>query len=50
MENDMVEKWHILPINDIFDHEESVLCECRPQIQIIDDQLIITHNAFDGRD
>lgn len=42
--------FHILPINDIKQHEESSTCECNPSIIEESGELIIIHNAFDGRE
>lgn len=38
---------HVLPINDLFDHVESVRCPCEPRQP--HDHLII-HNSFDRRE
>ena len=43
--------WHILPINDIKEHEEESTCECYPCVKIVDGgDMIIIHNAYDGRE
>lgn len=42
--------YHILPINDIKEHEESTICECEPKIEFIQGEMLIIHNAFDQRE
>lgn len=42
---------HILPTNDIKEHEETTTCECNPQVEIQDNaEILVIHNAFDGRE
>jgi len=42
---------HILPINDLKEHEELTTCECEPKIDILDNgDMLIIHNSFDGRE
>lgn len=42
--------WHLLPINDIKEHEELSTCHCFPDVEILENgDLMIIHNAFDGR-
>jgi hypothetical protein len=41
----------ILPTNDIKEHdEESTVCECSPKVIFENGEMIIVHNAFDGRE
>lgn len=42
--------WHVLPINDIEQHEESTTCKCNPKIIHENGNMIIVHNSFDGRE
>lgn len=43
--------WHILPVDDVRDHEESVDCPCEPEIQFMENgDLLVVHNAFDKRE
>jgi len=42
--------YHILPINDIKEHEESSTCECAPKVITENGELIIIHNSYDGRE
>lgn len=51
MEKEMIEKYHILPINDIKPHKDIGFdCPCKPKIQIIYGKILIIHNAFDCRE
>lgn len=41
---------HVVPLNDLRDHEESETCWCRP-VGIFDgDGVVIVHNSMDGRE
>ena len=43
--------WHILPIDDLKEHEEESTCECYPSVKIVDSgDMLIIHNAYDGRE
>lgn len=41
---------NILPINDIKEHTEDSTCECRPTIEVVNGEIIIIHNSYDGRE
>jgi hypothetical protein len=41
---------HILPLNDLHEHEESSTCHCDPEIIEENGEIIIVHNSFDGRE
>jgi hypothetical protein len=41
--------YHILPINDLYPHTESINCMCNP-LRDDEEANVIIHNAFDGRD
>ena len=41
-----MDRWHILPINDLREHEESESCWCKPEV----DEGVIIHNSMDGRE
>jgi hypothetical protein len=43
----MSDIYHILPINDIREHEESIDCWCEPEEDI---NGVIIHNSADGRE
>ena len=40
---------HVMPTNDILEHQESRECWCDPEIEEYESGLVI-HNAFDGRE
>lgn len=43
--------WHILPINDLKEHEELSSCECNPKMEVLEDgDLMIIHNSYDKRE
>ena len=39
---------HVIPVNDIKSHEESVHCHCKPKVDW--DLDVVVHNAFDHRE
>jgi hypothetical protein len=48
---EIMEIYHILPINDIKKHKEVGFdCSCKPKKQIIYGKMLIIHNAFDCRE
>lgn len=46
----MMEAWHILPVDDLKEHEESAYCQCNPKIEEYRNGRLIIHNAYDGRE
>lgn len=41
----------VLPINDIMPHDEfETTCPCGPALEIINGEMLLTHNSFDGRE
>lgn len=42
--------YHILPLNDLEEHEETTTCKCEPKIEYVDGEMLIIHNAFDQRE
>ena len=42
--------WHILPVDDSDEHEESSMCKCEPEVQESGGGILIIHNSFDGRE
>jgi len=48
--------FHLLPIDDLREHQESEQCWCQPQVQVfrktglVRQARLITHNALDGRE
>ena len=41
---------HIIPRNDIKDHDESSTCDCKPELIMENGEMILVHNSFDGRE
>lgn len=53
--DDAVEALHVLPVNDLIDHEDSDECICGPASTLIQradgsDGWVVTHNSLDGRE
>ena len=46
----MSDTFHILPINDIDEHQETIHCKCKPNVVIKNECTLIIHNAFDKRE
>jgi len=45
--------WHVLPIEDLRDHDESLRCWCQPRLEHIEEvpqARIVVHNSADGRE
>ena len=43
--------WHLLPVKDLKEHEESTTCECEPKVEFQENgDMLIIHNSFDGRE
>lgn len=43
--------WHIIPINDNEEHEESSTCKCLPIMEMLDDgDMMFVHNSYDERE
>lgn len=41
---------HILPVNDLIEHEESSICECCPELRMENNEMMFIHNSYDGRE
>ena len=41
---------HVLPINDVWLHEETTQCDCLPRVKPSSGDLLIIHNAYDCRE
>lgn len=41
---------NIIPINDEYDHEHTICCDCNPRMERANGWLEICHNSFDGRE
>jgi hypothetical protein len=40
----------VLPIDDIAEHDrESTTCKCNPKVEFENGNMILIHDAFDGR-
>ena len=39
---------HVLPVNDLCEHEESEDCVCGPRVE--EDGMVVVHNSLDGRE
>lgn len=45
------EIYHILPVDDLKDHEDGLRCWCAPVVQVFPNgNTLITHNSADGRE
>lgn len=44
--------YHVLPVNDLKEHQEDSTCQCEPQARILEEtgDVLIIHNSFDGRE
>lgn len=41
----------VVPVNDVIEHDaESTTCECCPRVEFENGEMIIIHNAIDGRE
>ena len=40
---------HVIPLNDLREHEETVHCWCKPR-RDDEEQLVVIHNSIDGRE
>ena len=41
----------VLPLNDLMPHDEfETTCPCEPQFEIVNGEMLLTHNSFDGRE
>ena len=53
MEGKLKDRIHVVPVNDVIEHESSSLCQCEPKtdyINPITGVYVIVHNALDERD
>lgn len=42
--------WHIQPIDDLEEHEESSMCKCKPKVKEYNGDLFVIHKSYDGRE
>ena len=40
---------HVIPLNDLREHEETEHCWCKP-LRDDEEQRVVIHNALDGRE
>lgn len=45
-----METYHVLPVNDIKEHEESADCHCQPTVEELKYGRLVVHNSYDGRE
>jgi hypothetical protein len=50
MRTNVSDTWHVIPINDLKDHDESEDCWCSPDVQYVGVGTIVTHHAMDERE
>lgn len=43
-------RYHITPENDTYKHDESQDCICDPKVEVINNNIVVIHNAFDRRE
>jgi hypothetical protein len=48
IEGSMKDIYHVIPLNDLKPHTESVNCKCVPSVQ--EGGKLIVHNSYDGRE
>lgn len=41
---------HVLPIEDLREHEETRDCWCGPRLEQEGETMIVVHNSLDGRE
>lgn len=41
---------HVIPLDDLIEHQESLMCACEPTICLDSGHTMIIHNSFDGRE
>lgn len=42
--------WYITPINDLEEHEEATTCKCELKVLYVNNNIVIVHSSFDGRE
>lgn len=40
---------HVVPVNDLREHEMSMQCWCRPY-RSVSEAIVVVHNSLDGRE
>ena len=41
---------HVVPINDLIEHEDSDDCICGPDTEFVSGGAVISHHSLDGRE
>ena len=41
--------YHVTPNKDIHPHEQTTTCRCEPRVEMVNGNMVVIHNAFDGR-
>jgi len=41
---------HVLPIDDLIEHEATEDCPCGPDTEFVSGGAVITHHSLDGRE
>jgi len=41
-------RWHVIPISDLREHEDTPSCWCKPTLD--EEPDVFVHNAMDGRE
>lgn len=41
---------HVIPVNDLKEHEDSSTCECQPRVDIVEGGMVVVHHAWDNRE
>ena len=41
---------HVLPVDDLIEHERTTDCVCGPLLCFYGPRLIVTHHSLDGRE
>lgn len=44
------EIYHVLPTNDILEHQEGSYCRCNPRIDVYENGVVVCHTSFDLRE
>jgi hypothetical protein len=41
---------HVIPVNDMREHDEQPGCWCEPRVEAEGEGVVIIHNSMDGRE
>lgn len=46
-----METVHVVPINDLKPHDDSIACACNPRLEFVEGgSTVVVHNSYDGRE